>query len=185
MKTIALWLALAMPATALAADTYEIDPVHTRTVFKVSHLGISEFYGMFAETTGTWSIDEANPSKSTVSLTIKAASVNTFNDKRDEHLRSPDFFNAKQFPVITFKGKKFERDGDNWKVTGDLTLHGVTREITVPFRKIGEGKDPWGGYRSGYTAEFTIKRSDYGMDFMIGGVGDEVSLIVAVEGIRK
>jgi polyisoprenoid-binding protein YceI len=184
LLVIGLFALLAAPV--LAADTYEVDPVHSTVVFKVAHLGVSNVHGRFNEVTGTVALDEAKPALSSIDIQIKVESIDTNSAKRDQHLKSPDFFNAKQFPVIAFKSKEVKKVGEKlYDAKGDLTLHGVTREVTIRFRRIGEGKDPWGGYRSGGEATFTIKRSDFGMKFMLEGVGDEVQISVGLEGIRK
>lgn len=172
------------PAFA-APTTYSVDPVHSTVLFSETHFSASRFYGRFDETTGTVVMDEASPAASKIDISVKAASVSTWDQKRDEHLRGPDFFNATQFPAITFVSKTIKKSGDSWSVTGDFTLHGVKKEITVNFVKVGEGDDPWGGHRAGWHGTFKIKRSDYGMTFMVPQLSDEVELIVSLEGIRK
>jgi len=184
--TAALVASLLSSLGAAAADRYQVDPVHTFVLFRVQHLGLSYSYGRFTQVDGTFSVDEGDLAKSAVELTIRADSIATQDAKRDAHLNSPDFFNSKAFPVIRFVGKRFARGADgHLQVTGDLTLHGVIREITLPMDHVGEGKDPWGGYRSGYEGRVSLKRTDYGMDFMVGPVGETVELILAVEGIRQ
>jgi polyisoprenoid-binding protein YceI len=168
-----------------AADTFKIDPVHSSVVFSVTHLGVSNFYGRFNDVSGTVVLDKADPSKSSVELTIPVESVDTHYEKRDQHLKGPDFFNAKQFPVMTFKSKKVESSGDTYNVTGDFTLHGVTKPLTLEVKKVGEGKGPEGEIRAGGETHFTIKRSDYGMNFMQGPVGDEINIVVSLEGIKQ
>jgi polyisoprenoid-binding protein YceI len=185
VPAIALSLGFAVSG-AQAADTYEVDPVHTAALFKVKHVGVSYTYGRFNDVKGTIVIDAANPAASKVDITIQAASVDTFDQKRDAHLRNPDFFDAKQFPVLTFASTAFKKvDDTTVEIAGDFTLHGVTKPITVTAKKIGEGKDPWGGYRIGFESTFTVKRSDYGMSKMLDAVGDEVTITFATEGIRK
>ncbi|MEQ1568289.1 MAG: YceI family protein [Myxococcota bacterium] len=179
----ALGMMLAIPS--FAADTYDVDPVHSTVLFSATHFNASKFFGRFDNTTGTVMIDEASPAASKVALTVKTSSVSTWDAKRDEHLKGADFFNATQFPEIKFVSKSVAKTGDKWAVTGDFTLHGVTKTITVDFTKVGEGDDPWGGHRAGWYAEFNIKRSDYGMNFMVPAIGDDVKLIVSVEGVRK
>jgi len=171
---------------ATAADRYQVDPVHSFFLFRVQHLGVSYSYGRFTEVAGTFTVDEGDLAKSAVELTIRTDSIATHDAKRDAHLKSPDFLNVKAFPVIRFKGTRFERAEDGrLRITGDLTLHGVTREVTLAMAHVGEAKDPWGGYRSGYEGRVTLKRSDYGMNFMVGPVGDAVELTLSVEGIRQ
>lgn len=183
----ALVLAIAgfAPAT-FAADTYEIDPVHSTFVFKIKHFNVAFLNGRINDSSGTIVVDETDPSKSSVQLELKTASIDTNVEKRDTHLKSADFFNVEKFPVLTFKSKSVKKvDGTNYDVTGDFTLLGVTKELTVKITRVGTGKDPWGGTRTGFDGSFTIKRSDYGMTFMLDGIGDEVQISLGVEGVLK
>lgn len=189
LATLALAFA-ALAGTARAAETtgtYKLDPDHSYLVFKVQHLGLNWSYGQFGELEGTWTLDEDNAAASSVAVKVAAASIDTHVDKRDQHLRSPDFFNAKQFPSITFASKKVEKTDKGFRVTGDLTLLGVTKSLTVDVVLGGADKDPWGSYRTGLHAEFTIRRSEFGMKWGIaeGVVSDEVHLTLSVEGIRQ
>ena len=171
---------------ALAADTYAIDTVHSHAQFKILHLNVGYQYGRFNDLEGSVVVDEKNPANSKVEITIKTASVDTKNAKRDEHLRSPDFFNAKQFPNLSFKSSKVEKtSANNYKVTGSLTLHGKSKTISFNFKKTGEGKDPWGQYRMGGETTFSIDRTDYGINFMPDGLGKEVTLMLSFEGVKK
>lgn len=176
-------LALSLPA--YGGDSFKVDPVHSSVIFSTKHNGISDFYGAFKEISGVITFDSADPSKSSVELTIPVESVDTRNEKRDQHLKSPDFFNAKQFPTLTFKSTKVAGSGDSYKVSGDLTVHGVTKPITVDFKKGAETKGGKGETRSGGETRFTIKRSDFDMKFMIGPVGDDVNIIVSLEGVKE
>jgi len=186
LGTVATGLLALSGAMAPAADTYNVDPVHSAIVFRVQHLGVSDAFGRFNDPTGYFKIDEANPGKNSVMISVKAANVDTANNRRDKHLRSPDFFNIEEHPAIMFKSRKFEKTGMNtYRVTGDLTLLGVTKPLTVTAIRVGSGKDPWGGYRTGFTTEFTIRRSEFGMDFLLDGVGDEVHITVSIEGKRR
>lgn len=179
-------LALLASAPAFAADTYELDNAHSSVVFRIKHFDVAYLYGRFNEVTGTFALDEADAAKSVVDIRVGAGSVDTHNEKRDQHLASPDFFNAKQYPAITFKSKKVtKKSGDTWTAVGDLTLHGVTKEVAVDFVRTGEGKDPWGGYRSGAEATFVVSRSAFGIAHMADGIGDEVRLHVSLEGVKK
>ncbi len=188
MKNLLVFSALAMlvaPA-ASAADTYNVDSAHAAAMFKVGHLGIGYTWGTFNDLSGSYTLDKKNPANSSINITIKTASVDTNNQKRDDHLRGPDFFNAKQFPTLTFESTKVEKaKGDDLKVTGKLTMHGVTKTITVPVKKVGEGKDPWGNYRTGYEAMFVVNRHDYGITFMKGVAGDDITVHLALEGVKK
>jgi polyisoprenoid-binding protein YceI len=180
----AILCSLGLGLSAYGGDSFKIDPVHSSVIFSAKHNGISDFYGAFKEVSGTVTFDSADPSKSSVELTIPVESVDTRNEKRDQHLKSPDFFNAKQFPALTFKSSKVEASGDTYKISGDLTLHGVTKPITVSFKKGGESKGAK-ETRGGGEARFTIKRSDYDMKFMVGPIGDDVNIIVSLEGVKQ
>jgi polyisoprenoid-binding protein YceI len=187
MKPITLAIALvsAFVLSANAADTFKVDPVHSFVLFSVQHLGIANTYGRFNDISGTVVFDKDNPSKSSVELSVLVESLDTNNPIRERSLKSPDFFNAKQFPTLTFKSTKVEGNGDTLKVSGDLTIRGVTRPLTVDFKKGGEGKGVFGEMRGGGETRFTIKRSDFGMNFELGEVGDEVTIILSLEGVKK
>ncbi|QUX96896.1 hypothetical protein C0J08_16470 [Marinomonas sp. CT5] len=172
--------ALALTSSITMAADYQIDPAHSAVVFKVGHLGVSTTVGRFNNFEGDFTFDKDQASDS-ASLTIQADSIDTNHDARDKHLRSPDFLDVKQFPTLTFKSTKFEGD----KLTGNLTIHGVTKPVSFDVKKIGEGKDPWGGYRAGFEATTTIQRSDFGVTYFIPGVTDATEIEVYVEGIRQ
>lgn len=173
---------------AEAAATYEIDTSHSMIIFRAKHKGISYNYGRFNEFGGSLTIDETDISKSTVQFEVKAASIDTANKKRDQHLRSPDFFSAKQFPVITFKStevKMKEGTEDTLVVTGDLELLGVKKSITVDVAITGKGKGERGESMIGFETIFTIQRSEFGMTYGVGAVSDDVRLIVTIEAAQK
>ena len=179
-------VALLLATPALAAETWEIDPVHSSVLFKVVHLRVANVYGRFNDVSGTIVVDEQQPEKSSINVTVQVESIDTHVAKRDQHLKSPDFFNAKQFPTLTFKSKAVKALGDDWELTGDLTIHGVTKEVTTKVDRTGTGPGMEGETRTGAEAIFTIKRSDYGMTFMLpDGVSDEVTLIVSLEAIKR
>jgi polyisoprenoid-binding protein YceI len=179
-------LAAALASAAVAADTYKVDPAHSFVLFKVKHLNIGNAYGEFTDVSGTIKVDDDKPENGSIDITIKAESISTNVPKRDEHLRSPDFLNVKQFPVITFKSTSIKKSGeDTFEVTGDLQVHGVTKPVTTTFKRIGMGKDPWGKFRAGAEATFTIKRSEFDMKFMLDGVSDDVQITVALEAIKE
>jgi polyisoprenoid-binding protein YceI len=168
-----------------AADTYKVDPVHSFALFSVHHFNAGNVWGRFNEPTGQFTLDQADPSKDSFQVELKVAKLDTGNSKRDSDLKGPDWFNARQFPTITFKSTSVKKgDGNNLEVTGDLTLHGVTKSIVVPVEITGIAKDPFGNTRAGIQATTTIKRSDFGMKNMAGAVGDDVHLIVALEGTK-
>jgi polyisoprenoid-binding protein YceI len=182
---IVLALIIALVLSANAADTFKVDPVHSFVLFSVQHLGVANTYGRFNDISGTVVFDKDNPSKSSVELSVPVESVDTNSAKRDQSLKSPDYFNAKQYPTLTFKSTKVEGSGDTLKVSGDLTIHGVTRSLTVDFKKGGEGKGVFGEARGGGETRFTIKRSDFGMNFQQDLIGDAVTIILSLEGIKQ
>ncbi len=183
---LALLGALVWSPGSIAADTYNVDVAHSSAIFRIKHLEASWFYGRFNDIAGTFVFDDADPTKTVIDITVKTASVDTNNEKREEHLKSPDFFDAAQYPTMTFKSKKVSAKGNNvFTATGDLSLHGVTKEITFDFERTGTGKDPWGGTRSGAEAVFNIKRTDFGMRPAPDGLSDEVRLIISLEGVKK
>lgn len=177
--------ASATPTTA--DDVFTIDTVHSAVMFRIQHEGVSNFYGRFNDLTGTYAVDAQSPEKGRFDLQVKTESVDTNNQRRDDHLRSPDFFNAAEFPAITFKSTKVESASTyQLKVTGDLTLHGVTKPVTAEVTTFA-AKQTRQGLKSGFEASFTVKRSDFGMDYGVanGGLGDEVTLRVGVEGAKR
>jgi polyisoprenoid-binding protein YceI len=176
-----------VPQTRAAGpDSYKIDPVHSTVLVRARHLGVSHAYVRFNDVSGKIVVDEADPSKGGIEVIVKAESVDSAHAKRDEHLRSPDFLNVKQFPVITFKSTSVRKvEEAEFEVVGDLGLHGVTKSIAARLTRVGTGKDPWGGWRTGAEARFTVKRSEFGMTFALEGVGDELDVIVSIEGIRE
>ncbi len=164
------------------AEKWGVDGAHAYALFSIVHFGVAPNYGRFDTVGGSFDV-EGGELKG-VNIEIDAASVSTGVKKRDDHLRSPDFFNVKQFPKLTFKSTKVEKKGDGYSVTGDLTIHGVTKSITIDVAKTGMGKDPWGNERIGFASDFTIKRSDFGITFMADGLSDEVKLMLSAEGIK-
>src|SRR5438067_9954142 len=142
--TLVLELISAFVLSANAAETFKLDPVHSFVLFSVQHLGIANTYGRFNDISGTVVFDRDSPSKSSVELSVPVESLDTHNSIRERSLKSPDFFDAKQFPTMTFKSTKVEGSGETLKVSGDLTIHGVTKPLTVDFKKGGEGKGVFG-----------------------------------------
>lgn len=177
-------LAFATNANNAEPENYKIDNAHSSVLFRIKHLGVSYCYGRFNEIDGKLTI--AGDDKNALEITIKADSVDSNDKKRDDHLRGPDFFNVKQFPVISFKSTEFKKSGtDQFKVTGDLTMHGVTKSVTATLDHTGAGKDPWGGQRTGLEGTFEVKRSEFGISYMPGGLGEDVRIIVALEAIKQ
>jgi polyisoprenoid-binding protein YceI len=182
----AFWSALVLAsATSLSAAEYAIDEAHTSLTFKASHLGLSWTHGRFDDVTGNFSFDEAKPEDAAFKLVSKIDSIDTNNKKRDEHLRSPDFFNAKQFPALTYASKSVKAVKGGWEVTGDLTMHGVTKPVTFVLTGGKAAEFPKGTKRIGFSTEFKLKRSDFGMDKMLEAIGDEVHVSISFEGTSK
>src|SRR5947209_1187524 len=176
---------LAAGRAGSAAEMYVADPSHSSLVFRVKHMSTTHLWGRFNQISGAFTLNEANPAESLFEFQIKADSVDTGNTKRDQHLKSPDFFNVVQFPAIAFKSQTIARSGNAYEVTGDLTLHGVTKPITLKVVTTGSGKNQMGTPIAGIESSFNIKRSDFGMSKMIPGVGDDVWVNVSIEGVRK
>ena len=177
------------PAQAAAGEalTYEIDPVHSTVIFRVKHLDIGMAYGRFNDLSGTITHDPADPKASSISVSVKAESVDTNSEKRDEHLMSPDFLSAKEFPTIDFKSTKVEKKGQEIVVTGDLTLHGITKPVTVNVNHAGRGPDPWGNDRVGFEGRFEVDPKTYEIRYMTDEkmLGPGIQLIVSLEATRK
>jgi polyisoprenoid-binding protein YceI len=173
--------AAAAPAPA-EAKTFTIDPVHSNVIFKIKHMNASNFYGRFNETSGSFTLGDT----ASINVTVKADSVDSNNTKRNDHIKSPDFLSAKEFPDITFSAKDLAKSGDNFKGSGELNFHGVKKTIEVTLTKTGGGPGMGGkGEVAGVESTITIKRTDFGVKGMVGPVGDDVTLIVALEGGSK
>ena len=172
-------------APALAAD-YAIDPAHSFVTFEVSHIGLSTLHGQFNEVAGTFSYDADNPGASSAKVTVPTESLDTNFAERDKHLKSGDFFDVGAHPETSFESTGYTDNGDGTGVlTGNLTLLGASAPIDVAVTKIGEGEDPWGGYRVGFEGTATIDRTDFGMDYDLGPAANEVTLNLFIEGIRQ
>jgi len=179
-------------ASAFAADTYTIDKNHSEAKFEVRHL-VSKVGGKFDDLSGSVNIDQAKPESSSVEFTIKTTSINTGNDSRDKHLRSADFFDAEKNPEITFKSTAIKATSKKnvYDVTGDFTMHGVTKSITIPVEFMGTMKDPGGNQRAGFGLKTTLNRKDYGINWNRtldeGGVllGEDVEVTVNLETVKK
>jgi polyisoprenoid-binding protein YceI len=182
---LAVAVLLGSSSVVKAGDSYSLDPAHTSVTFKVEHAGLSWTHGRFNDVSGDFRVDPDNPSASGFALAIKTVSLDTGNTKRDEHLSSPDFFNTKQFPLISFKSTAVKRVEKGLEVTGDFTLHGETKTLTLLLTGGKTGEFPPGVHRRGYTTQLKIKRSDYGMDKMIPAAGDEVVIEISFEGVKS
>ncbi len=181
-KTLALALVLSAVSPAWAIPTYKLDNVHSAMCFRIKHNNVSYFYGRFNTMAGEVRFDKKSPEKSKFEITIETASVDTANEKRDAHLRTADFFDADKYPRLKFVSKEVEVQGNGkMKVKGDLTLHGVTKEVSVDIEHTGSGKNRWGGKLSGFEAKFTIKRSEFGMTKYLESLSDEVNLMLGLQ----
>jgi polyisoprenoid-binding protein YceI len=173
--------------SSLAAD-YVIDTqgAHASINFKIKHLGYSWLTGGFNQFDGKFSYDAAKPEASSVAVTIKTESFDSNHADRDKHIKSDDFLNVSKFPEAKFVSTKVENLGDgNLKIMGDFTLHGVTNSIVIETQKVGEGKDPWGGYRTGFEGSTRIALADYGITYNLGPASTYVELMLNVEGIKQ
>jgi|CXWL01.1.fsa_nt_gi polyisoprenoid-binding protein YceI len=190
LLALALATLAAVPADA-APVTYTIDATHSNVGFRVRHL-VSKVNGSFKSFDGTIVMDAENPAASSVTFTIKAASISTDNEQRDTHLKGDDFFAAEKFPELTFKSTAVKKlAGTDYEVKGNLTMRGVTKEITLPVSFLGEVKDPWGNTKAGFSSSTTVNRKDYGINWNKaldnGGllVSDDVEVSIELEVARK
>lgn len=193
MKSILVSVAVALVAAgAFAADTYRIDKVHSEATFQIHHL-VGRVSGRFDDFAGTITVDQSNPEASSVQFTIKAASINTGVAGRDNDLRSANFFETDKYPEITFKSTSIKAAGakDTYNVTGVLTMHGISRTITLPVTFGGFIKDPWGNQRAGFSLSTVLNRKDYGINWNKtldnGGVmlADDVNIDVNIEAVKQ
>lgn len=184
MKKALILAAIALVSTNSMAASYTIDPAHTYPNFTINHLGFSTLHGRFGKTSGKLSMDKAKGSGS-VEVVIDVASVDTGFKKRDDHLRSPDFFNAVEFPEITFKSTKVTFKGNGATVVGDLTIKGVTKSVSLDVKSINCGVHPFSKKQvCGFDASTQLKRSDFGVKYALPAVGDDVSLTLEVEAVK-
>ena len=185
-------MAVAETVSQQGLTIWNIDPAHTHVAFAVRHLMISTVKGRFTDIKGTVKSHDADPARGEVDIEIGVASIDTREPQRDAHLRSADFFDAERFPEITYKSRRIDGvQDDRFKLVGDLTIHGVTREVTLDVTSEGRARDPWGGERAGFTATTKIKRGDFGLTWNqaleTGGVlvGDEVKITLDVELVKQ
>lgn len=163
------------------AANYIIDPTHTFVEFRIQHLGYSWLYGRFNDIKGRFVYYEDKPGKSSFNIEISTNSLDSNHAERDKHLKGSDFLDVVKFPKATFKSTSF----DGVKLVGDLTLHGVTKEIVIDVKKVGEGMDPWGGYRAGFIGTTKLDRTDFGISYDLGPSSNVMDLELSIEGIRK
>lgn len=175
-------------STKTGTTTYAIDPSHSQVGFSVKHMMFSTVRGYFREFEGTIVVDHDNPANSTVNVTIDASSITTRDEKRDEHLRSADFFDVETFPTITFNSTSIDfEDDEDFTVNGELTMHGVSHPVKIKAEQTGEGTNPWGVDVAGFEGSAKLNRKDYGLNWNAalekGGVlvGEEIKITLEVE----
>lgn len=186
--TTAITSLLVVAAPLVNAANYKIDQEgqHAFVNFRISHLGYSWLYGTFRDFSGTFTYDKANPAADKVNVVINTKSVDTNHEKRNEHISSADLLNVEKFPQASFVSTKVTPKQDNkFDIEGNLTLHGVTKPITINAEFIGEGKDPWGGYRAGFYGTTTLKLKDFGINYDLGPASETVEMTLSVEGVRQ
>jgi polyisoprenoid-binding protein YceI len=186
LATLLAAICLGSASNAFANEELTVDGAHSSVLFRVMHMDVAPFYGRFNDVSGSFTIAE-DATKSSFNVVIKTESIDTNNKKRDSHLKSPDFFNAREFPTLSFKSTSVARGTDGTLlVTGDLDCHGVTKSINFEVTETGSKTSPGGDVSRGIEAIFTIKRSEFGIKYGLeGGVGDDVRIIVALEGNKK
>jgi len=188
LSIVATALTLGFSSPAAQAADYVIDTkgAHASIQFRVQHLGYSWLYGRFNTFAGAFSYDDTNPGASKVNVTIDTASVDSNHAERDKHLRGTDFLDVDQYPKAKFVSTGVEVNADgSAKISGDFTFHGITKSITLDVKKMGEGQDPWGGYRAGFEGSTTITMADYGLTFNLGPASTEAEIILTLEGVRQ
>ncbi|MGD8630323.1 MAG: YceI family protein [Gammaproteobacteria bacterium] len=184
----ALLLAGCMTAGLVQAADYVIDTkgAHAFIQFRIPHLGYSLLLGRFNDFSGKFSYDEENPDAASVEVRIKTASIDSNHAERDKHLRGEDFLDVDNYPLAEFVSTGYRENPDRTAVlSGNLTLHGVTRQVQIAVEPVGQGPDPWGGYRMGFTGTTRLKLADYGIDYDLGPASREVDLFFSIEGIRQ
>ena len=171
----------AKPVVANTAGTFKVDPVHSSTMFRISHMNIGAVYGTVKAPAGTVEQDDKGLTK--IEVTLDIDKIDTGNEKRDQHLKGPDFFNAKQFPQMMFKSTSVKpgSEANSFEVAGDMTIKGKTKAVTVTLKKLGEGKGMQGEPRCGYETKFVVNRLEYGIDWNPGAVGNDVDVMIALE----
>jgi polyisoprenoid-binding protein YceI len=172
------------PIKAMAAE-YKLDPTHSFINFKVSHLGYSWLLGRFNKLSGELSFDPANPEASKISVLIDTTSLDSNHSERNIHLKGEEYLDVKTYPEAKFVSTSYRGGEQGGTLSGKLTLHGVTQDIEFDIKKVGEGDDPWGGYRAGFEGTITIKRTDFGMESNLGPLADDVYLDLFIEGVQR
>lgn len=185
LKLCGLILAAVALSGPVSAAEYTIDPSHAFIQFRISHLGYSVLAGRFNQFEGTFNWDQDNPAASAIKVTIKTASIDTNWAERDKHIRGENFLDVENFPEATFTSSKFTGDATRGTLEGILTLHGVSKPVSLDVHSVGEGDDPWGGYRAGFAGSTTIDRNDFGISYDLGPTANTMEFDLFIEGIRQ
>lgn len=186
LRVVTLGLGLSLLSAPVLAEDYKLDTGHSFIDFKIKHLGYSWLPGRFNKFSGQFSYDEKNPSQAKIMVDINPASIDSNHAERDKHLRGDDFLDVKKFPESKFVSTSYQENGDGTGVMkGDFTLKGVTRSIQLNVEKVGNGPDPWGGYRRGFVATTRIALKDFNINYNLGPASTHVDLVLNIEGIRK
>ncbi len=171
--------------SSASAVEYKIDPQHSFVEFRIQHLGFSWMYGRFNSVSGEFNHDPVNLEANTITVEIDTYSIDTNHAERDKHLRSDDFLDIKKFPTATFKSTRYTGDAHAGVMEGVLTMHGVSKQVKIAVKKVGEGEDPWKAYRAGFIGTVTINRRDFNVAYDLGPAGDTMEFELNIEGIRK
>ena len=186
---MAVAILLASPQVFAAPENYVVDTqgMHASVNFKINHLGYSWIVGRFNDFKVSFVFDEADAANNSVAVTINTSSVDSNHAERDRHVRGKDFLDVKKFPEASFKSTSVTKGEDKgeYKVTGDLTLHGVTKQVEFEIEEVGAGKDPWGGFRRGFEGEMTLKPSDFGINYDLGPAAATMELEFILEGVKQ
>lgn len=172
-------------ALQVSAASYKLDPTHSFIEFRTKHLGYSWLYGRFNRIEGRLTWDPSRPQASKINVTVDLTSLDSNHAERDKHLRGDEYLDAQRHRDVTFVSSRYEGDADSGVVYGTLTLRGIHRQLQIPVKRIGEGHDPWGGYRVGFEGKVTLDAFDYGMQYDVGPGGNVIELFLGIEAIKK
>jgi polyisoprenoid-binding protein YceI len=184
-QKLALGVLLGLVAAPLYAAEYKIDPAHSFVAFRIQHLGMSWMYGQFNSVDGSFTWDAENPDSAKISVMVDPASVDTNHAERDKHLRSDDFLDVSEHGGASFESTKYTGSESEGVLEGNLTIRGVAKPIKIDVTRVGEGKDPWGGYRAGFHGTYMLTRADFGDDYDLGPTSQTMELMISIEGIRQ
>lgn len=167
------------------AENYVLDSTHSFVEWRVKHLGYSWLYGRFNDIQGSMTWDEDHPDRSRINVTIKMNSIDSNHVERDKHLKGKKYLDVKKYPTATFTSTAYRGDSQRGEMEGELNLNGVTKIITLQVERVGEGKDPWGGYRVGFISRYVLDKNEWGFDYPLGPESDAIELELGIEGIRR